>query len=196
MSPLRRLCHRILVLAAVLLPALSSPASAAPAEISPDEALARAKAGELTLVDVRSPREWRETGVAAGALRLDMNQPDGADGFVKAVLERVGGDRNAPLAFICRTGNRSGQVQRLLAATRNDDGLDVGASPRSGLMLLMAAKSVARFAGRDFVTPDDVKTALIPALRHRVVLNPTAELEGTTTDDVLSEVVEQVEVPR
>ena len=87
-------------------------------------------------------------------------------------------------------------VQRLLAATRNDDGLDVGASPRSGLMLLMAAKSVARFAGRDFVTPDDMKTALIPALRHRVVLNPTAELEGTTTDDVLSEVVEQVEVPR
>jgi MoxR-like ATPase len=87
-------------------------------------------------------------------------------------------------------------VQRLLAATRNDDGLDVGASPRSGLMLLMAAKSLARFAGRDFVTPDDVKTALIPALRHRVVLNPTAELEGTTTDDVLAEVVEQVEVPR
>jgi MoxR-like ATPase len=87
-------------------------------------------------------------------------------------------------------------VQRLLDATRNDDALDVGASPRSGLMLLMAAKSLARFAGRDFVTPDDVKTAVIPALRHRVVLNPTTELEGTTTDDVLAEVIEQVEVPR
>jgi MoxR-like ATPase len=87
-------------------------------------------------------------------------------------------------------------VQRLLDATRNDDALDVGASPRSGLMLLMAAKSLARFAGRDYVTPDDVKTAVIPALRHRVVLNPTSELEGTTTDDVLAEVVEQVEVPR
>jgi MoxR-like ATPase len=87
-------------------------------------------------------------------------------------------------------------VQRLLNATRNDDALEVGASPRSGLMLLMAAKSLARFAGRDFVTPDDVKSAVIPALRHRVVLHPTAELEGTTTDDVLAEVVEQVEVPR
>ena len=87
-------------------------------------------------------------------------------------------------------------VQRLLAATRADDGLDVGASPRSGLMLLMGAKSLARFAGRDFVTPDDVKTALVPALRHRVVLNPTAELEGVSSDDVLSEIVDQVEVPR
>jgi MoxR-like ATPase len=87
-------------------------------------------------------------------------------------------------------------VQRLLQATRSDDSLDVGASPRSGLMLLMAAKSLARFAGRDFVTPDDVKTALLPTMRHRVVLNPTAELEGTTADDVLAEIVEQVEVPR
>jgi MoxR-like ATPase len=63
-------------------------------------------------------------------------------------------------------------------------------------MLLMAAKSLARFAGRDFVTPDDVKSALLPALRHRVVLNPTSELEGVTTDDVLAQIMDLVEVPR
>ncbi|MEX2316410.1 MAG: MoxR family ATPase [Pirellulales bacterium] len=87
-------------------------------------------------------------------------------------------------------------VQRLVQATRNTDSLLVGASPRSGLMLLMGAKSLARFAGRDFVTPDDVKTALLPAMRHRVVLSPTSELEGTTTDNVLAELMEIVEVPR
>jgi MoxR-like ATPase len=87
-------------------------------------------------------------------------------------------------------------VQRLIQATRNNDSLNVGASPRSGLMLLMGAKSLARFSSRDFVTPDDVKTALLPALRHRVVLSPTAELEGTTADDVLAEIMEIVEVPR
>jgi MoxR-like ATPase len=87
-------------------------------------------------------------------------------------------------------------VQRLVQATRDNDSLVVGASPRSGLMLLMGAKSLARFAGRDFVTPDDVKSALLPALRHRVVLSPTSELEGTTTDDVLAEIMEIVEVPR
>jgi MoxR-like ATPase len=89
-----------------------------------------------------------------------------------------------------------GYIQRLMQATRSDDALAVGASPRSGLMLLMGAKSLARFAGRDFVTPDDVKTALIPALRHRVVLSPSAELEGTTPDEVLAYLMEAVEVPR
>ncbi len=87
-------------------------------------------------------------------------------------------------------------VQSLLATTRRHDSLSVGASPRSGLMLLMGAKSLAQFAGRDFVTPDDVQTAFLPTMRHRVVLNPTAELEGTTTDDVLAELLETVEVPR
>lgn len=87
-------------------------------------------------------------------------------------------------------------VCRLLRATREDDSLAVGASPRSGLMLLMGAKSLARFAGRDYVTPDDVKHALLPAMRHRVVLSPSAELEGSTTDEVLANLLESVEVPR
>ena len=89
-----------------------------------------------------------------------------------------------------------GYVQRLLQATRDDESLSVGASPRSGLMLLMGAKSLARFSGRDFVTPDDVKAALIPAMRHRIVLSPSAELEGTTADEVLGYLMEAVEVPR
>ncbi len=89
-----------------------------------------------------------------------------------------------------------GYVQKLLAATRADDLLSVGASPRSGLMLLMGAKSLARFSGRDFVTPDDIQAAFNPALRHRVVLSPSAELEGTTSDEVLSQLLEGIEVPR
>jgi len=87
-------------------------------------------------------------------------------------------------------------VQRLLAATRSDDMLSVGASPRSGLMLLTGAKSLARFAGREFVTPDDIQSAFVPALRHRVVLSPTAELEGMTSDEVLARLLEGVAVPR
>jgi MoxR-like ATPase len=87
-------------------------------------------------------------------------------------------------------------VQRLIQATREHESLAVGGSPRAGLMLLMGAKSLAWFSERDFVIPDDVKTALLPALRHRMVLSPTAELEGITTDDVLHEILEMVEVPR
>lgn len=89
-----------------------------------------------------------------------------------------------------------GYVRRLLHATRNDDSLSVGASPRAGLMALMAAKSFARFAGRDYVVPDDVKSSFLPTMRHRVVLSPTAELEGADVDNVLAGILESTEVPR
>jgi MoxR-like ATPase len=87
-------------------------------------------------------------------------------------------------------------VSELLRETRDDDSLFVGASPRSGLMLLMAAKSFARFAGRDFVIPDDIQQSFLPVMRHRVVLSPSTELEGTTADEVLANLLEAVEVPR
>lgn len=87
-------------------------------------------------------------------------------------------------------------VRRLVTATRNDDSLSVGASPRAGLMLLTGAKSLARFAGRDFVTPDDIKMAAIPAFRHRVVLSPSAELEGAHPDETLGYILDSIEVPR
>lgn len=87
-------------------------------------------------------------------------------------------------------------VRSLVAATRDDENLLVGASPRAGLTLLMGAKSFARFDGRDFVTPDDIKDVFLPALRHRVVLSPSSELEGMSVDDALRAVLGVVEVPR
>jgi len=89
-----------------------------------------------------------------------------------------------------------GYVRRLLQATRNDDSLSVGASSRSGLMLLMGAKSLARFADRDYVTPDDVKRRFCRRCGIRVVLSPAAELEGTEVDNVLGYLLEATEVPR
>ncbi len=87
-------------------------------------------------------------------------------------------------------------VRKLVQGTRDDDSLSVGASPRAGLMLLMAAKSMARFADRDYVTPDDVKNVFLPTMRHRVVLSPMAEMEGASPDTLLENVMDMVEVPR
>lgn len=87
-------------------------------------------------------------------------------------------------------------VRRLVAATRDDPNILVGASPRAGLTLLVGAKSFARFEGRDFVTPDDIKRVFLPALRHRIVLSPSVELEGASADDVLLQTMNAVEVPR
>jgi rhodanese-related sulfurtransferase len=100
----------------VLLTGGPAAAASATLELSTPEAQARAAAGQLVLIDIRRPGEWRETGVAEGAARIDMLHPNGAEGFVQAVLERVGGKLDAPIALICRTGNRSTQVQRYLLA--------------------------------------------------------------------------------
>lgn len=103
--------------AAILLPlsAVHAQQDSVP-EITPAEAQARAKAGRITLIDVRTPDEWRETGVAPGATPINLHNPGGPEAFVKEVVARVGTKRDAPIAFICRSGNRSGQAQRLLAA--------------------------------------------------------------------------------
>lgn len=117
LPPVSRLLLRFLRTALTVAAALTvTPAVAGPAEISPIAAQAGASAGELVLIDVRTPEEWRETGLARGAIPIAMQHPDGADGFVGAVLAQVGGDRNAPIALICRSGNRSLKMQRLLEA--------------------------------------------------------------------------------
>lgn len=76
-------------------------------------AYAQAQSGALTLIDIRRPDEWKQTGVAKGALEIDMAHPQGTAGFVKQVEAEVGG-KNAPVALICRTGNRTTQMQRAL----------------------------------------------------------------------------------
>jgi MoxR-like ATPase len=63
-------------------------------------------------------------------------------------------------------------------------------------MLIRAAKAFAALDGRDYTTPDDLKRVFLPALRHRVALDPAEEIDGVTTDEVLRRVLEAVEVPR
>ena len=96
-----------------LLLACSAAASANP-DLTAHEAAAAVSAGKITLIDIRTPPEWKETGVAKGAQLINMLHPQGAPGFANALLDKVNGDRNAPIALICRTGNRTTQVQRYL----------------------------------------------------------------------------------
>jgi MoxR-like ATPase len=87
-------------------------------------------------------------------------------------------------------------VLGLVAFTRNHARVYIGASPRAGLALTHAAKSLALLRGRDYVLPDDVKELVIPALRHRVVLAPGAEIEGLSAEGVLRQLLDQIPVPR
>jgi len=80
--------------------------------------------------------------------------------------------------------------------TRNNPSLFLGASPRASVALLNSSKAFAAINGRDFVTPEDVKFVASPVLRHRIMLTPGKEMEGITTDDVIKQIVDKVEVPR
>jgi MoxR-like ATPase len=87
-------------------------------------------------------------------------------------------------------------IGRIVRLTRESDKVLTGASSRAAVHLLQAAKVKALMAGRDFVSPDDVKALCRPVLRHRLTLQPDAYVEGFTTDDVLGTVLERVDVPR
>lgn len=85
---------------------------------------------------------------------------------------------------------------RIVRKTREWPGIAIGAGPRGGLALIRSARAKALLAGRDFVTPDDIKAVALPALRHRVSLAPELEIEGHNTDDILASLLEKVEAPR
>ncbi|HEU0016575.1 MAG TPA: MoxR family ATPase [Longimicrobium sp.] len=87
-------------------------------------------------------------------------------------------------------------ITRIVRATREEPSFALGASPRAGVALFLAARAEAFLSERDFVTPDDVKTLAAPVLRHRVVLTPEAEVEGQTVDERLAGMLNTLPAPR
>jgi MoxR-like ATPase len=86
-------------------------------------------------------------------------------------------------------------ITRLTRATREDPAFVLGASPRATVALQRAARASAVLEGRDYVVPDDVKARSLAVLRHRVVLAPELEVEGRSTDDVLSAILARTAAP-
>ncbi|MBZ0327308.1 MAG: MoxR family ATPase [Altibacter sp.] len=87
-------------------------------------------------------------------------------------------------------------IAQIVDKTRNHPHLYLGGSPRASLAIMNASKAFAAISGRDFVTPDDVKKALAPVLRHRVILSPEREMEGMTPETVIDMISQSIEIPR
>ena len=87
-------------------------------------------------------------------------------------------------------------INGIVRKTREWPTFHMGASPRAGLALMQGARTLAAFRGRDFAIPDDVVEIALPALRHRVVLNAEAEVEGQKVDDQLQQLIRSIAVPR
>ena len=89
-----------------------------------------------------------------------------------------------------------GYIVDLTRRTREDRAIELGASPRASISLLKAAQVIAASEGRTFVTPDDVKPMVKPVFRHRVMLQPDAQLQGITPDERIDELIKSAPVPR
>ena len=86
-------------------------------------------------------------------------------------------------------------VVDLVAASREDHGLRLGASPRAAIQLLRAAKSLAAMDARDHVLPDDVQQLAVPVLAHRLLPSTESRLSGRTTDAIVADIVDRIPLP-
>ncbi|MEM7107672.1 MAG: MoxR family ATPase [Bacteroidota bacterium] len=87
-------------------------------------------------------------------------------------------------------------IAKIVHESRENPDLFLGASPRASIAIMQTSKAYSAIQGRDFITPEDVKFVAKPVLRHRVILTPEKEMEGLTTDQVIDQLVEKIEVPR
>ena len=87
-------------------------------------------------------------------------------------------------------------INQIVRLTRKWPQFHMGASPRAGIAIMQAIRTLAAFEGRDYAIPDDVAQVALPALRHRVILTAEAEVEGHRVDALLRELIRSVEVPR
>jgi MoxR-like ATPase len=108
--------------------------------------------------------------------------------LLQAARQEIRGVRVEPAIF--------DYLLSVVRRTREWPSVALGASPRAAASLLLVAKGYAAREGRDFVVPDDVKEAALPALRHRLVLRPEAELEGFDTDRVVKDVLAATPLPK
>ena len=141
------------------------------------------RASELELAHRMLGTNSPEDALAAGAVQAVVSAEDLAQ--LRRALEAVT-VREELTAY----------VVDVVRATRENETVLVGAGPRATQALLLASRANAALAGRDFVTPDDVKSLTEPVLGHRLVLRPEYEIEGVTIAEVIAKILEQVAVPR
>jgi MoxR-like ATPase len=87
-------------------------------------------------------------------------------------------------------------IAKIVNETRNNPSLYLGASPRASLSILKASKANAAIMGRDFVNPEDIVEMAVPVMRHRIILTPEKEMEGISSDELISDIIAKIEVPR
>jgi MoxR-like ATPase len=141
------------------------------------------RAEELTLAQRTMTKEAPESLLASGAVK-PIIQP----GDLRELRDQ--------LATVLIRNELIEYLVDIIRATRQHESVLVGAGPRATQSLLMASRASAALNGRDFVTPDDIKSMALPVLEHRLILRPEFEIEGLSVPEVIQQVLQQIAVPR
>jgi MoxR-like ATPase len=138
---------------------------------------------ELTLARRMLGRDTPENTLASGAVQ-QIIKPE--------VLPKL----RAALEGVLAKEELVSYIVDIVRKTRNHQSILVGAGPRATQALLLSSRALATINGRDFVTPDDIKTMAYPVLEHRLILRPEYEIEGLTVREVIESILKEIAVPR
>ena len=143
------------------------------------------------------PGRDEELTLANRMLGKDSPENVLSSGLVKQVLTPEMLTRlRASLEAIVVKEELSAYIVDIVRQTRKHPSVLVGAGPRATQSFILAARTHAAIQGRDFITPDDIKTLALPVLEHRLILRPEFEIEGLTLNEVINEILKGVAVPR
>ncbi|MEY4388124.1 MAG: hypothetical protein RLY20_3407 [Verrucomicrobiota bacterium] len=148
-------------------------------------------------ITMKAPGREEELSLAQRTMTAESPEKMLAAGVVQAVIQA---DElvtlREQLGSIVLRDELVAYLVDIVRATRSHESVLVGAGPRATQSLIMAARAYAAMSGRDFVTPDDIKTMAIPVLEHRLILRPEFEIEGLSITDVIRQIMQQIAVPR
>ena len=149
------------------------------------------------MLKIRMEPPTREEEILLAQRMIDDTAPEATLHSVQPVIsaEDLARMRHGLNAILVRP-ELLGYMVDLVRGTREHDSVLIGAGPRATQSLLLASQAEAAIAGRDFVTPDDIRLMTGPVLEHRIILRPEFEIEGLTIAEVIGKVIESVTVPR
>ena len=148
-------------------------------------------------ISMKAPDRADELALAQRTMTKDAPEALLANGEVKAVIAPADlKELREQLASIVMRDELISYLVDIVRATREHQSVLVGAGPRATQSLIMASRAYAALSGRDFVTPDDIKSMALPVLEHRLILRPEFEIEGLSVSEVVQQILQQISVPR
>jgi len=148
-------------------------------------------------ISMKTPERAEELILAHRTMTKEAPETMLTNGAVQAVIKAEDlQEMRRQLGMVVMREELVAYLVDIVRATRQHESVLVGAGPRATQSLIMGSRASAALSGRDFVTPDDIKSMALPVLEHRLILRPEFEIEGLSVAEVIQQILQQIAVPR